>query len=241
MFAVQEELAGMSGQFVMLVDYVKIGPSRRRMRRGPLTGDCLTFHHVEKTSEATLSVANLTDDKLRLATTEDSGLYTGKVAMGKAPDGPISVLDAQITFEALQYWILFGSDGGRSEFDDGRTNRLRVIEVVTGGANIIRWITHCFSDRIRHHHKREWLEFVVKLMRTVEGGPRASHKDESAWIACLQGLGVRESSLSVRDLSPKTIRDLREELREHLQRAELLGHGNDPYVLDLKRRYPDLI
>lgn len=240
MFALQEELTGKAGQFVMLVDCKKTGPSQRRMRRGPLTGDCITFDHVQEESEATLAVAILQEERLRLVTIEDSGLYTGKVAMGKAPDGPISVIDVPITFEALQYWILFGSDGGRSEYDDGHTNRQNTVEVVAGGANIVRWVMRCSSDRIRDYHKREWLEFIYELMRKAEGRSDTKPKDAFAWFECLYRLSSRERGLSMRGTSQKTIDESRKDLKELLQQAELLGYGDDPYILDLKNQYPDL-
>jgi hypothetical protein len=240
MFALQEQLTGMKGKFVMLADSWETGPSQKSMRRGPLTGDCITFDHVEEKFEATLAITLLTDERLRYVTTKDSGLYTGKVAIGKAPDGPITVSGGPLAFEDRQYFILFGSDSGRSEFDFGHKRKLHSVEVVAGETSIVRWIMRRSSDRIRGYHKREWLGYAVKLMRMAEGGPEIAPQDESAWIDCLYSLGYRELSLSMHGSSQESIASSRAELGELLRQAESLGHGEDRYVQQLKRLYPEL-
>ncbi len=239
MFALQEQLLGRTGQLVMFVEHKAVGPSQRRMRLGPLCGDAVSFDHTPETRDTKLSVAILTDDRLHLDTTRACGLRTGEIAIGRPHNGAIGIAQGPLIFSEQQYYSLLYHDG-RLEQDFGGSHHQGIVEVIVGWDAIVRWVVQSFNDVIPHHYKREWLAYVVSLKRAAQGYLTARPQGMSEWIDCLHGLCIRESNLSLKDRSPDSIARDKTELKELLRRAEQLGYADDPYVVSLKRRYPEL-
>ncbi|MDQ7814442.1 MAG: hypothetical protein RDU25_01370 [Patescibacteria group bacterium] len=246
LFALQEELTGKTGQCVLLVDHTMTGPSRRPRRRGPLTNECVTFDRVEERKETRLSIGVLTSEVLRLGTTISTGLHTDRIAVGQPPKGKIAVLDSPLTFDRDQYQILFGSGNGRREFDSFGRREIRLVEVVAGNTEILKWFDGTFSDIIPFHQRHDWLTHLFGLMHAIgcekNAGPELAHRQDSQWKMVLASLSGFDDTLKEADTPNQKIRDVMKKLmREQLREAFLLGHAEDPVVLDILRRYPDLV